>query len=153
MLIMESNEFWTLIKLVDIDTLDDGDEDGALVNLIAKLSTLGEEQIQGFEQRLAQLLYDLDGKVYADHAGESGASADGFLYCRCYVVARGKNFYEAVLANPAKMPKSLNQWCESLLFVSQNAWAEATGDEPEDWSYHASVDYETGGNKEAWQGH
>jgi len=147
---MNQNDFWKLIKLVDVETLDEGDEEGALEKLTTKLATLEEEKIQGFEECLAQFLYNLDGKAYADNAGESGKSGDGFLYCRCYVIAKGEKFYETVLANPTKMPSSLDQWCESLLFVSQNAWAEATGNDPENWNYHASVNYETGSNKTAW---
>lgn len=148
---MNPDGFWKLIKLVDIQTLDDGDEESALEKLTATLATLNEEQQQGFEERMAQLLYDLDGKIYADNAGQSGQSGDGFLYCRCYVVAQGKKFYEAVLANPAKMPKSLDQWCESLLYVAQRAWVEATGNDEDEWGYIPSVSYESGSNKEAWK--
>ena len=147
---MDLDDFWELIKTVDVKTLDDGDEEGAIEELTTELAALGEEQIRGFEECLARLLHNLDGRAYAENAGKSGESGDGFLYCRCYVVARGRKFYEAALANPAKMPKSLDHWCESLLFVAQNAWAEATGKDPEDWDHHASVDYETGSNKAAW---
>ena len=147
---MNHNDFWKLIKLIDAEALDDGDEESALEELTTKLATLGEEKIQDFEECLAQFLYSLDGKIYAENAGESGESGDGFLYCRCYVIAKGRKFYETVLENPVKMPKSLDQWCESLLYVSQNAWAEATGNDSENWNYHASVSYETGRNKAAW---
>jgi len=147
---MDIDDFWRLIRNIDVKALDDGDEEGALEELTTELAALGEEQIQGFEECLAQLLHGLDGRVYAENAGESGESGDGFLYCRCYVVAKGRKFYEAALVNPAKMPKSLDHWCEPLLFVSQNAWAESTGNDPADWGYHASVSYETGSNKAAW---
>ena len=83
----------------------------------------------------ARYLYDIDGESYADNAGESGQSGDGFLYARCYVVGCGKALYEEVKADPGKMPKSLDEWCEALLYTSQRAWAVVTGRDEEEWDH------------------
>jgi hypothetical protein len=147
---MTLDEFWSPIGEVDGDSLRSGDDEGAVGPLVEALSTHGEEEIRAFEDVLSRCLYDIDGRRYADAAGESGRSSDGFLYARCYVVARGRAHYEAVKADPAKMPKSLDDWCEPLLYVAQMAWAEATGEDGESWGSQASVSYETGSNQDAW---
>jgi hypothetical protein len=87
---MDQSAFWRLIEKIDRRELSDGDEDGAVEQLVEALAEYGEAEIKEFENTLAQCLYDIDGPAYADQAGESGQSADGFLYARCYVVARGK---------------------------------------------------------------
>ena len=85
-----------------------------------------------------------------DNAGKSGQSGDGFLYSRCYVVGSGRQQYEATLKDPQQMPKSVGQWFESLLYVSQEAWSVATGNDQQDWDFDTTVSYETGSNKVQW---
>jgi hypothetical protein len=147
---MNNEEFWQLISLIDIDALNEGDEEVAVEALTEKLSTKNEKEIGEFEELLSQYLYKIDGKKWCDESGESSDSADGFLYARCYVVARGREFYEAVLSNPSLMPKSSDEWAETLLFVAAQAWAEATGNEEENFELFASVSSETGSNDAQW---
>jgi hypothetical protein len=147
---MDQPTFWRLIGTIDRGALRDGDEEGAVEPLVEALAECSEGDIKEFEDLLAQCLYDLDGQTYADQAGESGQSGDGFLYARCYVVARGKKHYDSVKANPAKMPKSVDEWCESLLSVAQEAWAAATGKGDEEWDHQSPVSYEMGSNKANW---
>jgi hypothetical protein len=85
---MHETEFWKLIALIDVEALDDGDEDGAIRPLHEALITKTEEELFAFEEQLALNLYAIDGKVYAENAGDSGDSDDGFLYARCCVVAK-----------------------------------------------------------------
>ena len=147
---MDRSEFWRLIWEIDRDALRDGDDEGAVEPLAEALTQHAEADIKEFENILAQCLYDLDGQAYADQAGESGHSDDGFLYARCYVVASGKKHYDSVKADQTKMPKSLDEWCESLLYVAQKAWSAATGRDEESWDHHAPVSYETGSNNTNW---
>jgi len=65
-------------------------------------------------------------------------------------VVGGREFYEAVLSNPSLTPKSSDEWAESLLFVAAQAWAEAIGNEEEDFELFASVCSETGSNDAQW---
>lgn len=135
---MTEGEFWSLIALIDRSALESGDEDAAVEPLIDALSGTAEDEIRQFEDRLARLLYDIDGKAYADQAGESGQSDDGFLYVRCYVVASGEQYYKSVTSDPAAMPKSVDQWCESLLYVGGRAWAIATDNDEAAWRSRAA---------------
>ncbi len=144
---MTRDEFWQLMTLVDQAALEEGDEEGALAALIARLSSLPEQEIFAFEENMAQSLYALDTRR---HAVQSDGSDEGFLACRCYVVARGKAYFEGVLAESGKMPKADDAGCESLLYVASGAWALATGNNEDDWAFNASVNFETGSNASQW---
>ena len=151
---MSEDDFWNLTKNIDGSELDLLDEDDypeeQLEPLVSALSKLNIKEIEEFEDKLSYFLYNLDGKKYADSAGDSGESGDGFLYARCWVVAKGKKYYEAVLTDPQKMPNEICQWCEPLLYVTSKAWAISTGNDEEDWDYTPSFDYETGSNSSLW---
>jgi hypothetical protein len=147
---MIEDEFWLITANINQKALLAGDEDAAISPLRKRLSLLTKEEIQSYEEILSNLLYQIDGEEFANNAGEAGNSGDGFLYCRCYVVARGKTFYEKVLASHSAIPISLEQWFEPILSVAAESWAIATGCNPDDWEYCASVSYETGSNISLW---
>jgi len=147
---MDETAFWNLIAHIDVAALESGDEEGAVVPLQQVLEGLTENELDAFDELLAQQLYNIDGKMYADNAGESAGSDDGFLYARCYVVARGRDYYERVKQDPRQMPKTLDQWCESLLYPHRNAWANLTGRDVSESPFTASVSYETGSNRALW---
>lgn len=147
---MKSDEFWKLIALVDLEALENGDENQAVASLSSAMVAMDVSRIEAFQEQLSQVLFAIDGESYADSAGDSGTSDDGFLYARCYVVARGEGYYLRVKSKPEKMPKSIEQWCESLLYVAPNAWATKTGNNPSEWDFEASVSYESGSNESLW---
>lgn len=148
---MNTAEFWQLIAKIDVTALDVGDEDAAVQPLQEALSTKSEAELAAYEEELSQKLYAIDGEAYADNAGDSGRSDDGFLYARCYVVAKGRKFYESVLATPTMMPKSIDQWCEALLYPHRKVWAAATGRDESEWPFDTSVSYESGSNESLWK--
>ena len=99
--LMLDEEFWNIIKNIDnskLDLLEEDDYPEELMEpLILALSKLDEKNIKGFEEKLSEFLYALDGEIYANNAGESGESGDGFLYARCWIVAKGKKYYEPII--------------------------------------------------------
>jgi hypothetical protein len=147
---MTRDDFWSLIESIDRATLADGDEDSAVAPLENRLTGLLATELESFEEHLSQCLYALDGQVYADESGDSGDSDDGFLYARCWVVAQGRQIYEATLRDAALMPKTLEQWCEALLYPHRRAWAAITGVDESEWTFDASVSYESGSNEDLW---
>jgi hypothetical protein len=148
---MTDSEFWNLIALVHIKSLDRGDEETAVHPVQRALLTKKEAELVEFEEALAQKLYAIDGEVYAKNAGESGRSDDAFLYARLYVVARGREHYETVLSHPERMPKSIGEWCEPLLYVHKYAWEKLTGRSVSEWPYCPTVSYESGSNAALWR--
>ena len=147
---MTDLEYWNLIARVDVQALDPGDEQGAVLPVQTALIGMSEASLADFEETLAQKLYAIDGEAYAQHAGESGTSDDAFLYARLYVVARGRDYYEDVHSHPDRMPKSIEQWCEPLLYVHKYAWEALTGRSASAWPFSPRVSYESGSNPTLW---
>jgi hypothetical protein len=147
---MDKHFLWKLISNINLSALNEGDENAALEPLVNALTSLDIPSLEAFQELLSKYLYDIDGEKYANNAGVSGESGDAFLYCRCYVVANGETFYNTVKDDPKKMPKTSEEWCEGLLFVTGNAWENKTGKDFTEWNFFPSVDYESGSNKENW---
>jgi hypothetical protein len=143
---VEESAFWKLVDLVRRPQIVQ-DEREAVEPLMTALSKLPLLEIASFEEHLAQRLHALDGRRYADEAGQSSSSDDAFLYARCFVVAQGEAHYRRVLADPLLMPKSSDHWCEALLYVASSAYETATGEESD---FETSVSYETGRNTAQW---
>lgn len=143
---MPLDEFWMLIEKIDRTALNMGEgfDRQAVAPLYLALSNYSEEQLKAFDERMAQLLFALDGRRFSD---VNGGSADGFLYARAYVVAMGRKYYESVLRDPSLMPSSIEQWCEPLLLVARDTWRKSTG---RDLNYEPSVSFESGSNTSQW---
>lgn len=145
---MLDRHFWALIETVDTAALLGGADDRAVEPLEVALEALPPSEIEAFEEHLAAKLHALDGRRFCDEAGAAKGSADGFLYARCFVVARGERHYVDVLSDPTKMPKSLEEWCEPLLHVARKAYERSTGRE---WDFFPSLSPETGDNEQQWE--
>jgi hypothetical protein len=147
---MSEDGFWSIIGLLDWS--HEGNDEKVLRPAIRALASSSTLAIRRFEERLAFLLYQLDTKAHASNIGADSynpqsdrVSADVFLYARCVAVANGRDFYEAALKNPNKMPKDLE--FESLLGIAEAACELKTG-EPLDYS--TGCNYESFSNPDGW---
>ncbi|MCO6480012.1 MAG: DUF4240 domain-containing protein [Phaeodactylibacter sp.] len=143
---MDENRFWGIIG--QLDWKEEGDDNAVLAPAIAALSHFPETGIRAFADIQAKLLYQLDGKSYADAYAAEGDyfSADGFLYARCAVVANGREIYYRILSHPEEMPQDME--FEALLYLPEQAWQLRTG--KEEWDYFPPFNYEAGFNEEGW---
>jgi hypothetical protein len=146
---MTIDGFWKLIEHIDRDALQRGEgyDQIALQPLIGLLAVLAQPELQSFQNHLAQMLYELDGRRYANASGESGRSDDAFLYARCFVVAMGRDVYQRTRDDPDLMPKTLDRWCEPLLYATSRAWEVRHG---ERLQFETNVSFETGSNRALW---
>lgn len=144
---LDEGAFWALVDRIDRAALEHGDAESAVVPVVRALSGKSEPFIRGFANCLAEKLYAVDGEQFA-LAGQTGrwdGSPDAFLYARCAAVARGRAFYESVLADPVRMP--VEEDCEPLLCVAEQAYEKKTGDS---FDFDATPSYETFSNSGAW---
>lgn len=148
---MKDSEFWDLIALVDQGALECGDADAAVRPVQRALAGKNEAALVQFEEVLGQKLYALDGKAYAQNAGELASPYDLFLYARLYVVARGSEYYKSIKSHPESMSRSIQKTCEPLLHVHKHAWAERTGRPATEWPFSPSLSYKTGSNSALWK--
>ena len=149
---MDDGTFWDMIAM--LDWRDEDDDDAIVEPLVRALALLPDAEIGSFQEILAQKLYDLDGRTWARESGDEvwfgdpdRLSVDGFLYARSAVVARGRETYETVRADPTQMPKSAA--FEALLYVAATAYERKTGLEWEDLD-DTEVSYETFSNEAGW---
>lgn len=145
----DETRFWSLIDRIDREKLNRGEgfEYQAIEPLTSALQALSREELESFENKMAEKLFAIDGSRYAAAAGEAGGSDDAFLYVRCFVLASGRDVYQSIVEDPAKMPTSLDQWCEALLSAVPQAWERKTG---EQWDHSPDPSYETGSNEARW---
>jgi hypothetical protein len=148
---VDEKEFWRVIALLDWD--EAGDDDAVLKPARKALAKKSLEEIAAFENILCHKLHALDTMAHARHMGEgayededSDFSADVFLYARCCVVANGREYFEAVLADPAAFPEDLE--FEALLELAASAHELKTGEEV--GYFETDVSYETFSNAAGW---
>lgn len=143
-LMMKEEEFWPLMEKID---WGEKRPEKDLDTLLKKLASFPINKIHQFSERLAFLLHQLDGPAYFENLKNSpaGVSADTFLYARCLVVAKGKNFFYQVLNHPKAMP--IDDDFEALLYIAKDAYELKTGEE---YNYIPSIIYESFFNRELW---
>lgn len=120
---MNDRKFWEAIAKIDQDVLPD--EARALQPLIAYLETLDPMELIGFHNQLCKKIYRLDTREHFEAASQN-QSDDSFLYLRCYVVGRGKDYFNKVLRNVEETPKEF-VCLELLLDVAPDLWRQQKG--------------------------
>jgi hypothetical protein len=128
---MDETRFW---KLLDEARNEGEDEETGVEELIERLQECAPGDIADFQRLLSAKL----ARVYsqelsaAEYALSGYTSADGFLYFAAWLVWRGREAYESVLAEPDTLPDfdpPDMPWCEPLLSAAATAYEAATGEE------------------------
>ena len=144
---MDENRFWSMIdaawgtaggKAKSRQRLADGklSEDGAYAlqetleeevapALREQLDTLSSDELLAFDRILERKLYDID---RADIQERTDGSDDGFLYCRGFIVGVGREYYDAVLANPDRAVADAE--CEEMCYLLWHLHHEKFGEVP-----------------------
>jgi Protein of unknown function (DUF4240) len=147
---MDEPTFWSIINLLDWKKLENNA--AVCAPSISTLSLMSFDDIKKFDDILAEKLFALDGKKYAEHTGKNWEddyfSVDDFLYARCCAIANGKQFYEKLLKKPSLMPKNLT--FESILYLASKAWKLKTGQD--NYQHIPKYWIETYSNSEGWEG-
>lgn len=137
-------DFWQIIARLDWSA--EGNRQAVLAPAVAALAQRPVSHIYLFEDRLAEMLYQLDTRAHARVAYPGDLfSEDGFLYVRAAVVARGKAHFHAVLHDPAQLDPEDD--FEPLLSLAALAFERKAGEE---FDYTAPLSYETGTNEAGW---
>lgn len=135
---MQSDQFWLLIEAGAKDCRRS--QETFLAQLRHELSKLDPEGLRGFKSRLEELIdaaytWDLWGAAYIMNGG---CSDDMFEYWRAWLVAQGREIYNAALANPDSLAKAKFAFgeqdefeCEELLYLPLDVYEEKTGEEME----------------------
>ncbi|GAA5194393.1 hypothetical protein GCM10023322_58650 [Rugosimonospora acidiphila] len=116
--------------------------DPFLGNLLALAAELSSQELTDLDRVAERKLYDID---RSDVHDVTDGSDDGFLYCRGFIVAMGREFYEAVSATPAMA--IVDAECERMCYLFTHLHDERFGDWPETDS---GISRESGRNTAGW---
>lgn len=113
-----------------------------LANLRTRCLDLSAAEMTDLDRVLERKMYDIDRE---DIHEVTDGSDDGFLYCRGFIVAMGRDFYTAVQADPSVAV--LDAECESMAYFFANLHNEVYGDYPDTDS---GISRETASNPDGW---
>lgn len=128
---------------------DDDGRDGLLawterfLTQLRRLSAgLSSAELTDLDRVVERKLYELDREEIHEH---TDGSDDGFLYCRGFIVAAGREFYEAVDADPAMA--MMDAELEEMCYFFWHLHNERFGGHPDTGS---GISRETGSNSQGW---
>jgi hypothetical protein len=166
----DEDRFWQLIEsawaelgpepaairrsLVDRSPDPDGEDSEALYALDSWLDKFMERlragsaglsaaELTDLDRVLERKLYDIDREDIHEF---TDGSDDGFLYARGFIVAAGREFYEAVKANPAMA--IMDAECEGMCYFFAHLHNDRFGHYAETGS---GINRETQNNRAGWQ--
>ena len=144
-LALSEDDFWRLVDLLDWT----GPETASTDRLINALSERSEREIRHFREWLGLKLRALDTYQFAEMYQKKfgGWSVDCFLYARCWIVAKGRENYEATMIDKSKFPDDLA--FEELLYLHHKAYEKKTGEELD---HFPLTNYESTSNAAGWPG-
>ncbi len=135
----------TALKTNDEELLQELSEElqeTILENYTKLLSTLSKDDLTKFIHTLEERLYKIDREEIHEY---TDGSDDGFLYCRCFVLGMGENYYNMVDKDPSKATMDLE--AESFGFSAYEVYKEKFGEEFDRNSLHC---IESCSNKNGW---
>jgi Protein of unknown function (DUF4240) len=109
-------------------------------SLLATLEQLSQNDLLAFDQILERKLFDIDRAEVQEH---TDGSDDGFLYARGFIVAAGRDYYDAVNADPSVAMMDLE--CEEMCYLPWHLYHDQFGDMPK-----SEISRESGSNKVGW---
>jgi hypothetical protein len=120
--------------------------DGALPVFLSALADQCRElpggELTSLDRVLERKLYDID---RADIQVVTDGSDDGFLYARGFIVAMGKDFYDAVASDP--QAAVMDAECEEMCYFFAHRYRERFGEFPETGS---GISRESCSNATGW---
>ena len=120
--------------------------DGALPVFLGTLAdqcrALPGDELTSLDRVLERKLYDID---RADIQAVTDGSDDGFLYARGFIVAMGRNFYDAVASDPQVAVRDAE--CEEMCYFFAHLYRERFGEFPETGS---GISRESCSNATGW---
>ncbi len=127
---MSRERFWQLMEAASRGERNDSFRTAAVLQ--AALGKLRAEEILGFQLRLNECLaesyrWDLWAVAYIVNGG---ASDDGFVYFRAWLIAQGREYYQAALKDPVHAADRAGQdqqnESEQILYAAMDAYQAKT---------------------------
>lgn len=160
---MTEQKFWELIESSWADSSElnkirakalETNDEGLLEDLSSKLQKtilknykkrlllLDKEDFTKFIHILEEKIFNIDREEIHEY---TDGSDDGFLYCRCFILGMGEQYYNMIDKNPSKATFDLEG--ESFGFAAYGVYEEKFEEEFERYTFHSM---ETCSNENHW---
>jgi len=133
------------LKSNDEEILEElsGELEGTILgNYNKRLLALDKDDLTKFIHILEERLYNIDREEIQEH---TDGSDDGFLYCRCFILGMGQQYYSMVDKDPSKATMDLE--AEIFGFSAYEQYEEKFGEEFDRYSIHS---IESCSNEKGW---
>ena len=117
-------------------------EETIVENYKKRLLTLDKENFTDFLHILEEKLYKIDREEIQEY---TDGSDDGFLYCRCFILGMGEQYYKMIDKDSSKATMDLE--AETFGFSAYSVYKENFGEEFERNTIH---NIESCSNPEGW---
>ena len=108
-----------------------------------ELKQLNKDEFTSFIHKLEERLYQIDRKEIHEY---TDGSDDGFLYCRCFILAMGEEYYKMIDKDPSKATFDLE--AEGFGFEAYTFYEKLFNHEFKRYSIHS---IESCCNEEGWK--
>lgn len=108
-----------------------------------ELENLDKNEFTAYIHHLEKKLYQIDREEIHEY---TDGSDDGFLYCRCFILAMGKDYYSMINENPSKAKFDLE--AEGFGFEAYMSYEKKFSEEFERNSIHC---IESCSNPKGWK--
>lgn len=125
-----------------LTALADAIEDSVIEGFENRLYDLERDELISFIHILEERLYHIDRSEIQE---ATDGSDDGFLYARCYIVAMGEAYYNAVDKDPSKA--AMDAEAEGFGFTAYSVYADRYD---EQFPRNSKHNIESGSNKAGW---
>lgn len=116
--------------------------DSMLEGYRKRVGALSKEEMTSYIQHFEERMYHIDRQEIHEY---TDGSDDGFLYCRCFIVAMGKAYYTMIDEDPSKATADVE--AEIFGFEGYNIYKAVFNEEFDIYQYHSM---ETCSNTEHW---
>lgn len=127
----------------DIITLGDEVADNIADALTERLYELEREELGAFILQMEERLYHIDRR---DIQARTDGSDDGFLYCRCFIVGMGEEYYNKVDKDPSVAYSDIE--AEGIGYLAYGVYADRYD---EDHPRNSKHNIASGSNKAGWK--
>lgn len=125
-----------------LEDLNELFENEILDNFTARISELNKTELTTFIHILEEKIYDIDRAEIQEY---TDGSDDGFLYCRCFIVAMGQSYYDMINHCPEKATMDLE--AESFGFIAYKVYEKNFKEEFNIYEFHSM---ESASNPKGW---
>ena len=119
-------------------------QDGVFMeNLEGRLANLDKADLADYIRHLEERMYHLDRKEIQKY---TDGSDDGFLYCRCFIVAMGEAYYNMIDKDPSKA--AMDMEAEGFGFIAYGIYEDKFDEDFDRYKFHSM---ESGSNAAQWK--